>query len=241
MKRSPINQVYRWTRGSVFFRIHIHLLTCWRARKAESHLIHLHFLCKLWSLSRVGRRQSQQGQQTQAPWCMTTINAGEEARAIRKRQSPANFRRALSPPSCMLSIRRRRKINSANFIWASLSPSFHLRVCSHLRTRQRSCSAINHRVALKIPLKFCLTPPDVRARYPELRVEWNIFNRPLLWTGREGLINIFLGTREGLNGCLGHLSLSSCWLDLGVSGIIPWCIRCWGRRSTQGCCFKHLY
>lgn len=61
-----------------------------RARDTDSELIYLHFLFKLWSLTRVGLHLSQPRRETQALWCTTAINASKEARTICGCQSQTN-------------------------------------------------------------------------------------------------------------------------------------------------------
>lgn len=121
-----------------------------RARDTDSNLIHLHFLCKLWSLTCVALYLSQQRRETQAPWCTTAINASEEAEAIWRCQSQTNKHPYTSPATSQLHV-----------LHLPLSPynkllKFHLNV--FFITLQRSsesvltCWSINPRLSLSICL-----------------------------------------------------------------------------------------
>lgn len=73
-----------------------------RAGDTSSQLIHLHFLCKLWSLTCVELRLSQQRRETQALWCTMAINASEEAKTIWKCQSQTNKHSYTNPVTSQL-------------------------------------------------------------------------------------------------------------------------------------------
>lgn len=73
-----------------------------RAVEADLKLIHLHFLCKPWSLTLVGLSLSQPRRETPALWCTTTINGSEEAKPISSCQSPINTHSYTQPVTSQL-------------------------------------------------------------------------------------------------------------------------------------------
>lgn len=122
-----------------------------RTGNTDWELIHLNFFCKVWSLTCVGLRLSQQRRETQALWCTTAINASEEARTIWRCQSQTSKHPYSNP------------VTSQLYELHLLSPynkllKFHLNVFVCFITLQRSsksllsCRSINPCPSLSITL-----------------------------------------------------------------------------------------
>lgn len=90
LMRSTADRLYKMRcrlRGDVF---HPEVFVYFKTKDTDSKLIHLHFPCKLWSLTFVRLHLSKLRQETQALWCTTAINASKEVKTIWGCQSQTN-------------------------------------------------------------------------------------------------------------------------------------------------------